>query len=450
MKIRFSADNADLLTEIGAKEKEVTNSSNNFFSFITEKRDIVRIKSNAKITRIVNHGAQLFDSNKIQTRTQDDISVTNNGDGSFTIGGNGTATSNITFVYYITNKDEIKKLLKVGQITAKVERVTYPRFLFQLFSSNQTSALIDLDLYQTTQRTLNITQSVIDNCDRIAVGFTIAKGGRVTPGTISPMVYQDGNGTWERYRHYEIECDDYEIKVPTFKGRNNISVEVNGTLSTELTRYDYCYDGKVIDLSNNGMYLDAKGLDFGNVVPKTSYLEIEGADGNIDTTQLLTNDIKYENIKPTIKYNAFSMNLDENVEIQGALRNIFNGKIRRMYIDDWYLEGRFTMSPSFSRPITSITIKGDCYPYRMNSFESAQSYTVATSLNCSCYYEDVLPVCPTIICSAENMSIVYANAEYSLSQGENIVPDFILRKGNTDFTLKGNGTVTLKFRGGNL
>lgn len=209
------------------------------------------------------------------------------------------------------------------------------------------------------------------------------------------------------------------------------------------------YLGYVIDLKKHGFFLSPNGLDIGVAEPKTSYIEIEGADGKIDVTQALTDEIKYNNRDVNVSFKAIENNSFEHLQNKIKIDSLFNGTNRKMYIDDWYLDGRFTCSDSLEKPEGTFEINGDCLPYRMNNYIDTKQYTVSSTLNCTIEYTDGMNVCPDINVSA-NMSIVIDGNEYSLVAGDNIVPDFILKKGSNSFTLNGSGTVTITWRGGNL
>lgn len=216
-----------------------------------------------------------------------------------------------------------------------------------------------------------------------------------------------------------------------------------------LSEYNLYYSDYVIDLRKHGFFLTANSVQIGAPEPKTTYIEIEGANGVIDVSQALTDDIKYNPRPVSIGFTSREKNWIKNVEIQNLMNSIFNGTKRKLYIDDWYLEGRFINEQSIDDGFGKYTISADCYPYRMNAYIDTKKYTVSSTLDCTIDYKDSMNVCPNINVS-DNMSIVIGGNEYNLVSGDNIVPDFILKKGTNTFTLNGSGTVTITWRGGNL
>lgn len=216
-----------------------------------------------------------------------------------------------------------------------------------------------------------------------------------------------------------------------------------------LSEYNLYYSDYVIDLRKHGFFLTANSVQIGAPEPKTTYIEIEGANGVIDVSQALTDNIKYNPRTVSVGFTSREKNWIKNVEIQNLMNSIFNGTKRKLYIDDWYIEGRFINEQSIDDGFGKYTISADCYPYRMNTHIDTKQYTVSSTLDCTIDYKDIMNVCPNINVSA-NMSIVIGGNEYNLVSGDNIVPDFILKKGTNTFTLNGSGTVTITWRGGNL
>lgn len=216
-----------------------------------------------------------------------------------------------------------------------------------------------------------------------------------------------------------------------------------------LSEYNSSYDDYVIDLRKHGFFLTLNSVKIGSPKPKTKYIEIEGSNGVIDVSQSLTNFIKYQNRNASVGFTSREKTWVKNVEMQNLINSIFNGTKRKMYIDDWYLEGRFINEQSIENGFGKYTISGDCYPYRINTYIDSKQYEVKETIDCFIVYEDTMEVCPNINVS-ESMSIAFNGKTYNLEEGDNIVPDFILIKGTNTFILSGNGIAIITWRGGNL
>lgn len=155
------------------------------------------LKLYGKTEQVQTKGYQLFDASKIATKSAGGATVTNNGDGSFTISGSGNLTGGFVSSHVLSN-EEAKKLFKVGRVTLKGDK-TYPFVYVQI---KNTAGLIkelktlDVD----SERYLDLTSEHI-NSEGFHVSFGIygSSGSAIIPGTVKPMVYQDGDGTWEPF-----------------------------------------------------------------------------------------------------------------------------------------------------------------------------------------------------------------------------------------------------------
>lgn len=155
------------------------------------------LKLFGKSEQIQTKGYQLFDASKIPTKSIGGATITNNGDGSFTISGSGNLTGNFVNSHVLSN-EEAKKLFKAGRVTLKGDK-TYPFVYMQI---KNTAGLIkelktlDVD----SERYLDLTSEHI-NSEGFHVSFGIygSSGSAIIPGTVKPMVYQSGDGTWEPF-----------------------------------------------------------------------------------------------------------------------------------------------------------------------------------------------------------------------------------------------------------
>lgn len=185
------------------------------------------LKLFGKSEQVRTEGYQLFDASKIPTKSAGGATVTNNGDGSFTISGSGNLTGNFTNSHVLSN-EEAKKLFKAGRVTLKGDK-TYP---FVYMRIKNTAGLIkelktlDVD----SERYLDLTSEHI-NSEGFHVSFGIYgnSGSAIIPGTVKPMVYQDGDGTWEPFTGGKPSPSmDYKQDPESSGDGGNIGLEVFG------------------------------------------------------------------------------------------------------------------------------------------------------------------------------------------------------------------------------
>ena len=155
------------------------------------------LKMYGRSEQVQTKGYQLFDASKIPTKSIGGATITNNGDGSFTIGGSGNLTGNILIQYALTN-EEAKKLFKAGRVTLKGDK-TSP-FIYLKFK-NAAGTIKELQtIGEDSARYLDLTSEHINSEGfQASLGICGNSGSAIVPGTVKPMVYQDGDGTWEPY-----------------------------------------------------------------------------------------------------------------------------------------------------------------------------------------------------------------------------------------------------------
>ena len=135
---------------------------------------------------------QLFDKSKIKNQSVGGVNISVENDG---IHLNGTTTASTSFRYEIKGNEEIKKLFKVGNLNVK-------RYLEP---SNQT-VLLTIYLYNdsvslgSTQEgnPFLITEDILNQINKVSFFFFITAS-QTLNCVINPMVYQDGDGTWQPF-----------------------------------------------------------------------------------------------------------------------------------------------------------------------------------------------------------------------------------------------------------
>lgn len=194
------------------------------------------------------NGYQLFDASKLPTKSQGGATVTNNGDGSFTVSGSGNLSESYTTSYY-SSPENTRKLLKVGTLKAKVGGVVNPR-IFINFTTN--SGLISSKTLDDNYN-FEITQEMLDNGLYFYVGFSGIKDQTIQAGTIKPMLYQDGDGTFEPFTGGIASPNPEYAQEPKFVGDYN-----EGTQKYDI---DFVTSGKNL-LNNEANTFSFKGVTF--------------------------------------------------------------------------------------------------------------------------------------------------------------------------------------------
>ena len=204
-------------------------------------------------TSFNTNGGNLFDASKLPTTTQGGATVTNNGDGSFTIIGSGTLTADHYNVYIFTNEETLR-LLKVGKIKLKQNGSTYPRAIVNLTKGDGTGNWFSLSDIITE---VNVTEKMLqDSGCKMLIGVFGAKNQAIKQGTIKPMLYQDGYEVFYPFNAsstpVDIELralpngvkDTYEnglitrrVGVATFDGSDDESWVTGGMISDGVHGY---------------------------------------------------------------------------------------------------------------------------------------------------------------------------------------------------------------------
>lgn len=231
------------------------------------------LKLFGKSEQIQTKGYQLFDASKIPTKSAGGATVTNNGDGSFTISGSGNLTEYFGANYQITDKEVIKNLFKTGKLYLKNSN-TFPYFLIH-FVDDDGVRTIELRNGEAT-----ITEDILNNVARVVFSIYGDIKGAIARGTIRPMVYQDGDGTWEPF-------SDGKVSPSMEYKQDPESVGDGGAIGIGVLRKNLCKVTSVLNASFN----ENTGTLVNNAKNNTvrSYIKIQSYDGDKFLTEIPVN-----------------------------------------------------------------------------------------------------------------------------------------------------------------
>lgn len=215
-----------------------------------------------------------------------------------------------------------------------------------------------------------------------------------------------------------------------------------------------------------GLILTDKNIGFPE--PKLEEVDVIGADGVIDLSEVLNDDIKYKTRKLQFTFTVLKGNKYWASTV-ADVANYLHGKKLRIQMDfdpAYYYTGRCKIN-SFktSKRLCTITIDAECEPYRLdingngekwlwdtfsfqNGFIRMNTVTVNGSLQVNLQNQRKI-VSPTFTCSTA-MTVTFDGITYNLPKGKTQVLGIRLQYGTNYVTFKGNGTVKIEYQGGAL
>lgn len=215
-----------------------------------------------------------------------------------------------------------------------------------------------------------------------------------------------------------------------------------------------------------GLILSSK--DIGLPEPKTETQDVPGADGELDFTEVLTDDVKYKNRKISFTFTVKNP-IGEWSTILSTITNYLHGRTMQVILDvdkNFYYEGRCSVNQFKSNKRTS-TIVVDCnlkpYKVEVNSTSEPWKWDTFNFYSGVIYVNEVTVsgtktvnlinrrkiVSPTFKCSAA-MAVTFSGITYNLTAGTNKVLGIRLQEGNNSVTFRGTGTVAIEYKGGSL
>ena len=210
-------------------------------------------------------------------------------------------------------------------------------------------------------------------------------------------------------------------------------------------------------------------IDFPN--PKTETVDIPGTDGELDFSEVLTGDIKYENRAISIELEMVDKFENWRNKIS-EITNYLHGRKFKIILDDdpsYYYYGRLTVNDFKSNKSTgTIIIEANVEPYKYDLYSSLENwlwdpFNFETGIICELKEIKVvkkkqiiiigrrLKTIPTIdVLDTENMIVEFEDNKYNLNKGKQRVLNIEIKEGENILNFYGNGTVSIDYRGGSL
>lgn len=203
--------------------------------------------------------------------------------------------------------------------------------------------------------------------------------------------------------------------------------------------------------------------------PKTYYVDVPGSNGNLDLSEVLTDEIKFYNRTISLTFDVMG-NYQLWHSAVSKISSYLHGKKFKIILDTdsyYYYYGRIKLSTEKSNVANgTIVLECEVDPYKLENQESGDYWLwddFSFEDGVIREYRDLvvngtlgldildirMPVVPKFVCSAP-MDLIVGQLVYSLVAGSNTLLDLKLKYGDTHISFSGHGTVSIWFRGGSL
>ena len=185
--------------------------------------------------------------------------------------------------------------------------------------------------------------------------------------------------------------------------------------------------------------------------PKTSTIDIKGADGVLDLSEALTGDVVYDNRIAKLTFEL--LDLSSYYNLVSEISNYLHGKVVTFVLsrdDSYYYTGRASINSwECRRNKGEIVITVYCEPYKYEVKETVLKEIVSNETKIMSLFNLRKKVCPLINVDGD-ITLTFNNDAYVLTSGTHQLLNFTLLEGVNIVTISGNGTITISYRRGSL
>lgn len=202
--------------------------------------------------------------------------------------------------------------------------------------------------------------------------------------------------------------------------------------------------GKKHTYKDFGLYIENKHIPL--PTPKTNYLNIPYANGNVDLSEA-SGEIKYNNRVITI--NLFTIKpIQKWEQYKTELANYLHGKKFRIIFDaddQFYYVGRVTIDDqSCNRLLGKIVLSCDCEPYKYKQKETILTYNITNTNINTCKEISIKNSRMTVIPTIETnkpLTIRFEEKEIALNEGKHTLLDIVFKEGINKIKLSADNAI---------
>ena len=184
---------------------------------------------------------------------------------------------------------------------------------------------------------------------------------------------------------------------------------------------------------------------------KTSSVDIKGANGILDLSEVLTGDVCYGN--RDIKLTFAMMEDRDYYSTMTDIANYLHGKkvtLKLSNDDEYFYSGRAVISMcEYSYGKSSLVIKMSADPFKYSVTESNAFVNLNNETKSLVLPNKRMRVAPTLVVTG-SVTMTFEGKTYTLQAGEQQLLNFVLSEGNNTVSFSGTGSVKITYRQGAL
>lgn len=190
-------------------------------------------------------------------------------------------------------------------------------------------------------------------------------------------------------------------------------------------------------------------VEFPPAKPKTNFVDVPGADGSVDQTEVL-GEVRFEDRKPMFTFTV--MPTDDFEEKKREVSNLLNGQRKKIMLDKdpgYYWTGRCEIDNYASdRRIHQIVVSATVAPYKLKEHVTKVTIPAGTAV-VKTLRNGRKSVVPTIVCTTAT-TVIFKGNTYKFNAGTHKNLDIKLVEGDNQVTITSTGTVEFTYQEGDL
>lgn len=197
-------------------------------------------------------------------------------------------------------------------------------------------------------------------------------------------------------------------------------------------------------------------VDVSPAAPKTTYVDIPGADGSLDLSEAL-GEVKFYD--RTLKF-TFTMHPGGDLSEAAweakktQVSNRLNGLACQIALDKdpgYYWQGRASVDEYQSnKRVRQIVVSAVVRPYKLKQEVTVVSTAISSTGKALTLKNSRRPVSPTVSCTNDNTKVVFGGSTYTFSKGDHKDLGIRLKEGDNQVTVSGSGTVKFTYQEADL